>query len=95
MINDDSLFNEGDIIVTCDVLGGTLCQDSVQCIGTTKRCKIEQDCNDLSDEKDCSKYNCSLNFIRLRTPSVTTLLRGKNDSKQSNEIQATKFGVLN
>ena len=40
---------------------------------------------------------CSLNFIRLRrvviTPSVTTLLRGENDSKQSGEIQAS-VGVL-
>ena len=95
MINDDSLFKDGDIIVTCDVLWVTLCKDSVQCIGATKRCENEQDCDDLSDEKDCSKYNCSLNFIRLGTPSATTLLRGKNDSKQSDEIQATKFGVLN
>ena len=35
---------------------------------------------------------CSLNFIRLLrvviTPPVTTLLRGENDSKQSDEIQA-------
>ena len=35
----------------------------------------------------------SLNFIRLLrvviTPSVTTLLRGENDSKQSDEFQAT------
>ena len=34
----------------------------------------------------------SLNFIRLLrvviTPSVTTLLRGENDSKQSDEFQA-------
>ena len=40
------------------------------------------------------KWLCthSLNFIRLLrvviTPSVTTLLRGENDSKQSDEIQA-------
>ena len=35
----------------------------------------------------------SLNFIRLLrvviTPSVTTLLRGENDSKQSDEFQAS------
>ena len=35
----------------------------------------------------------SLNFIRLLrvviTPSVTSLLRGENDSKQSDEFQAT------
>ena len=38
------------------------------------------------------KADFSLNFIRLlrvvSTPSVTTLLRGENDSKQSDEIQA-------
>ena len=37
-------------------------------------------------------HQCSLNFIRLLpvviTSSVTTLLRGENDSKQSDEIQA-------
>ena len=35
-----------------------------------------------------------LNFIRLLrvviNPSVTSLLRGENDSKQSDEIQASK-----
>ena len=41
---------------------------------------------------------CSLNFIRLRlvviTPPVTMLLRGENDSKQSDEIQTPAGGVL-
>ena len=40
----------------------------------------------------------SLNFIRLLrgviTPSVTTLLRGENDSKQSDEFQANSFCVF-
>ena len=39
---------------------------------------------------------CSLNFIRLRlvviTPPVTMLLRGENDSKQSDEIQTPAGG---
>ena len=39
--------------------------------------------------------NNSLNFIRLLrvviTPSVTSLLRGENDSKQSDEFQASKI----
>ena len=38
-------------------------------------------------------FTNSLNFIRLLriviTPSVTTLLRGQNDSKQSDEFQAS------
>ena len=38
-------------------------------------------------------FTNSLNFIRLLriviTPSVTTLLRGENDSKQSDEFQAS------
>ena len=41
---------------------------------------------------------CSLNFIRLLrvviTPSVTSLLRGENDSKQSDEFQATVYGGI-
>ena len=40
--------------------------------------------------------HCSLNFIRLRlvviTPPVTMLLRGENDSKQSDEIQTPAGG---
>ena len=44
----------------------------------------------LSAKTCCS---CSLNFIRLLrvviTPSITTLLRGENDSKQSDEFQAS------
>ena len=43
-----------------------------------------------------SKYD-SLNFTRLLrvaiTPSVTSLLRGENDSKQSDEFQATNTRV--
>ena len=46
--------------------------------------------------RDCSQsilLRISLNFIPLLrvviTPSVTSLLRGGNDSKQSDEIQAT------
>ena len=45
--------------------------------------------------RDCSQstlLRISLNFIRLLrvviTPSVTSLLREENDSKQSDEIQA-------
>ena len=42
-----------------------------------------------------SRENHSLNFIRLLrvviTPSVTSLLRGENDSKQSDELQAKKI----
>ena len=41
--------------------------------------------------------NNSLNFIRLLrvviTPSVTSLLRGENDSKQSDEFQATTYVI--
>ena len=40
----------------------------------------------------CGTIIFSLNFIRLLrviiTPSVTSLLRGENDSKQSDEFQA-------
>ena len=40
----------------------------------------------------------SLNFIRLLrvviTPSITSLLRGENDSKQSDEFQATPLGAF-
>ena len=41
---------------------------------------------------EANKSSPSLNFIRLLrvviTPSVTQLLRGENDSKQSDEFQA-------
>ena len=43
--------------------------------------------------------NNSLNFIRLLrvviTPSVTSLLRGENNSKQSDEFQANAFFCSN
>ena len=45
------------------------------------------------------KYFDSLNFIRLLrvviTPSVTSMLRGENDSKQSDEIQASLASLCN
>ena len=48
--------------------------------------------NTVSKQNYLIFHQCSLNFIRLLqvviTSSVTTLLRGENDSKQSDEIQA-------
>ena len=48
-------------------------------------------------EFNSRRVRVSLNFIRLLrvviTPSVTTLLRGENDSKQSDEFQA-KFAYI-
>ena len=49
-------------------------------------------------ERELSRFHCSLNFIRLLrvliTPSVTSLLRGENDSKKSDEIQAIFTAVV-
>ena len=50
--------------------------------------------------RELRRFHCSLNFIRfiiLRvviTPSVTSLRRGENDSKQSDEIQAIFTAVV-
>jgi low density lipoprotein-related protein 2 len=53
----------------CDTLSGRYfqCRDNFNCLPIEQRCDAHKDCNDGSDELDCSSCTCTSSFSCIHT----------------------------